>query len=317
MWKVAIVKESRFMPYEEEETRALTPLEGVERIRRVMHEGQEYWSVIDVVGFLTDAANPSKYWNTMRSRMQGEGARETLAQIIELPMKSADGRHRKTDAMTRQTLLRLVQSIPSGKAEPFKIFLAEAGEEKITQMEQQADSVEELRQRYRKLGRDEDWINARILYIVTRNAWTSEVQLRGVDDQESIRKLTSLLNLRTFGLTTAQHKQFKGLSSRHNLAEHNTRMELILRALGEETATGLHQKNDSQGYEKIEQDVKEAGDTAADARHAVEQRLHEPVVSSQNFLDQPKSKRKKPQLPAPEQPTLFDQEGQDHPSKEE
>ncbi len=103
----------------EEEKRALTPLEGIERIRRVMHEGQEYWSVVDVVGFLTEAANPSKYWNTMRNRMQGEGAQETLAQIIELPMKSADGRHRKTDAMTRQTLFRLVQSIPSGKAEPF------------------------------------------------------------------------------------------------------------------------------------------------------------------------------------------------------
>jgi len=303
------------MPHEEEETQALTPLEGVERIRRVMHEGLEYWSVVDVVGFLTDAANPSKYWNTMRSRMQGEGAQETLSQIIELPMKSADGRHRKTDAMTRQTLLRLVQSIPSGKAEPFKLFLAEAGEEKITQMEQQADSVEELRQRYRKLGRDEDWINARILYIVTRNVWTSEVQLRGVDDQQSISKLTSLLNLRTFGLTTAQHKQFKGLSSRHNLAEHNTRMELILRALGEETATGLHQQNNSQGYREIEQDVKDAGDTAADARRAVERRLHEKVVSPQNFLEPPKSTRKKQSLPAPEQPTLFNQEEQGPHSK--
>ena len=303
------------MSNEEEETQALTPLEGVERIRRVMHEGQEYWSVIDVIGFLTDAANPSKYWNTMRSRMQGQGAQETLAQIIELPMKSADGRHRKTDAMTRQTLLRLVQSIPSRKAEPFKLFLAEAGEEKITQMEQQADSVEELRQRYRKLGRDEDWINARILYIVTRNVWTSEVQMRGVDDQQSISKLTSLLNFRTFGLTTAQHKHFKGLSSRHNLAEHNTRMELILRALGEETATGLHQQNKSQGYREIEHDVKDAGDTAADARRAVERRLHEKVVSPQNFLESPKSTRKKPSLPAPEQPTLFDQDEQELHSK--
>jgi len=171
--------------------RELLPLEGVERIRRVIHEGQEYWSVVDVVGFLTEAANPSKYWSTMRSRMQSEGAQETLAQIIELPMKSADGRHRKTDAMTRQTLLRLVQSIPSP----------------------------------------------------------------------------------------------------NNLADHNTRMELILRALGEETATGLHQKNESQGYGKIERDVKEAGDTAADARRAVERRLGEPVVSAQNFLIQPETKR--------------------------
>ena len=178
---------------EQQEQQALLPLQGIERIRRIIHEGQEYWSVVDVVGFLTEAANPSKYWNTMRSRMQSEGAQETLTHILSLPMKSADGRHRKTDAMTRSTLLRLVQSIPSSKAEPFKLFLAEAGEEKITQMEQQADSVEELRQRYRKLGRKEEWINARILYLATRNAWTSEIQVRGVDEKPLIAKLTSLL----------------------------------------------------------------------------------------------------------------------------
>jgi hypothetical protein len=102
-------------------------LEGVERIRRVMHEGQEYWSVVDVIAFLTDSANPSKYWYVLQKRMQSEGARETLSQIIQLPMRSADGRLRKTDAMTRPTLLRLVQSIPSPKAEPFMLFLAEAG----------------------------------------------------------------------------------------------------------------------------------------------------------------------------------------------
>lgn len=285
-----------------QDQRALLPLEGIEQIRRVIHEGQEYWSVIDVVGFLTSAAHPSKYWNTMRSRMQSEGARETLAQIIELPMKSADGRLRKTDAMTRPTLLRLVQSIPSPKAEPFKLFLAEAGDETLTEMERQHDTLEAIRDHYRQLERDEEWITARIIYIATRNVWTSEIQMRGVDDSLNIAKLTSLLNLRTFELTTAQHKQFKGLTKKHNLADHKTRMELILSSLGEETATGLHQKNDSQGYDEIEQDVKEAGDTAAEARRAVEQRLGEPVVSQQNYLGQPKGSRKK-QLPAPDQST--------------
>lgn len=124
----------------------LLPLEGVDRIRRTMYEGQEYWSVVDVIGFLTGAASPSKYWNTMRSRMLSEGARETLAQIVEVPMRSQDGRLRRTDAMTRQTLLRLVQSIPSPKAEPFKLFLAEAGDERLTQMERESDTVEALRE---------------------------------------------------------------------------------------------------------------------------------------------------------------------------
>lgn len=267
-----------------QDQQALLPLEGVERIRRVIHEGQEYWSVVDVVGFLTEATNPSKYWHTMRSRMQSEGAQETLSQIIELPMRSADGRLRKTDAMNRPTLLRLVQSIPSSKAEPFKLFLAQVGDEALSEIERENDTLEAIRDQYRRLERDEEWITARIIYIATRNAWTSEIQLRGVGESLSIAKLTSLLNLRTFGLTTAQHKQLKGLSPRHNLADHKTRMELILSSLAEETATGLHQKNESQGYHEIERDVKEAGDTAADARRAVEQRLGEPVVSSHNFL---------------------------------
>lgn len=294
---------------EEATQRSLLPLEGVEHIRRVIHEGQEYWSVVDVIGYLTDAANASKSWHTIRSRMTSEGAQETLSQIIELPMKSADGRHRRTDAATRQTLLRLVQSISSPKAEPFKLWLAEVGEEQLSQAERQ-DSIEEIRQRYRLLGRDEKWINARILYLVTRNAWTSEIQARGVDDSVTIAKLTSILNQRTFGITTAGHKQIKGLQPRHNLAEHKTRMELILSALGEETATGLHQQRDSQGYNEIERDVMDAGDTAADARRVVEKRLGQPVVSSQNFLQT--RQKPKEQIPRPEvkklkqQPTLFD-----------
>jgi DNA-damage-inducible protein D len=302
----------------EQDPRSLLLLAGIENIRRVIYDGQEYWSVVDTIGWLTDAANASKAWATIRSRMTSEGAQETLSYIIQLPMQSKDGRHRNTDAMTRQTLLRLVQSVSSPKAEPFKLFLAEAGEDYLSQAEQQVDSVEEMRQRYRKLGRDENWINARILYIVTRNAWTSEIQGRGIDDNLTIAKLTSILNQRTFGVTTVQHKQVKSLQPHHNLAEHKTRMELILSALGEETATGLHQKNDSQGYSAIERDVKEAGDTAALARRAVEQRLGEPVVSSQNFLPASRSRKTRisskqttQSLPSsenspPSQPGLFD-----------
>jgi hypothetical protein len=133
-----------------------------------------------------------------------------------------------------------------------------------------------------------------------------------VDDSLNIAKLTSTLNQRTFGVTTVQHKQVKELQPHHNLTEHKTRMELILSALGEETATGLHQKNNSQGYEEIERDVQEAGDTAADARRAVERRLGEPVVSSQNFLSGSRRKgqipeAKKPEGQQPEQRTLFDE----------
>lgn len=302
-----------------QDARSLLALAGIENIRRAVIDGIEYWSVVDTIGWLLNAgsaSNASKYWNKIRVRMTSEGARETLEQIIQIPMKSLDGRHRNTDAMTRSTLLRLVQSVSSPKAEPFKIFLAEAGEEQLIQAEQQ-DSVEQMRQHYRKLGREEQWIDARILYLVTRNAWTSEIQMRGVDDSLSIARLTSLLNQRTFDVTTAEHKQVKNLKPSHNLAEHKTRMELILSALGEETATGLHKKHDSQGYNEIERDVKEAGDTAAIARRAVEQQLGESVVSSQNFLPPPRSRKDQSSggqktllqpspLQLPTQPGLFD-----------
>ena len=292
-----------------QDARSLLVLAGIENIRRTFIDGVEYWSVVDTIGWLLNAgsaSSASKYWNKIRARMTSEGARETLAQIIQIPMKSQDGRHRNTDAMTRATLLRLVQSVSSPKAEPFKIFLAEAGEEQLIQAEQQ-DSVEQMRQHYRKLGREERWIDARILYLVTRNVWTSEIQMRGIDDSLSIARLTSILNQQIFGVTTAEHKHIKNLKPNHNLAEHKTRMELILSALGEETATGLHQKRDSQGYNEIERDVKEAGDTAAIARRAVEQQLGEPVVSSQNFLPPPRS-RKGQSSPRqiPGQPGLFD-----------
>jgi hypothetical protein len=144
------------MEHGKEEQRELLLLEGVERIRRVMHEGQEYWSVVDVIAFLTDSADPSKYWYVTRKRMQTEGARETLSQIIALPMRSTDGRLRQTDAMTRLTLLRLAQSIPSPKVELFKLFLAEAGEETLTEIEQQSDTLESLRDHYRQLKCDEE-----------------------------------------------------------------------------------------------------------------------------------------------------------------
>jgi len=163
-----------------EDGRALLALAGIENIRRTVINGIEYWSVVDTIGWLLNAgsaSSASKYWNKIRARMTSEGARETLAQIIQIPMKSQDGRHRKTDAMTRPTLLRLVQSVSSPKAEPFKIFLAEAGEEQLIAAEQQ-DSVEQMRQHYRMLGRNEQWIDARILYLVTRNAWTRSEERR-------------------------------------------------------------------------------------------------------------------------------------------
>jgi len=178
---------------EGQDQQAFVSLAGIEHIRRAIHNGQEYWSVVDVVGFLTGAPNPSEYWNTIRTRMRSEGAQETLSQIIELPMRSADGRHRKTDTMTRPTLLRFVQSIASPKAEPLKLFLAQAGDEYLTQRELQAESLDEMRSHYRKLGRGEDWITARIIYLATRNVWTSEIQARGVGESQTIARLTSPL----------------------------------------------------------------------------------------------------------------------------
>jgi BRO family, N-terminal domain len=186
-----------------------------ERIRRTWHENDWWFSVIDVVGILADAAVPRTYWAILKRRMQEEGSSETLSKCKQLKMQAADGKMRTTDAATTETLLRIIQSIPSPKAEPFKTWLAAVGTERI--QEEVAPTLSELRlmNNYRRLGYSDKWITARMEKLRSRSAIVFEWGARGAVEGTQFAKLTETLSKGTFDITTREHRQVKGLSGKH------------------------------------------------------------------------------------------------------
>lgn len=292
-------------------------LGDIPQIRRIWHQETWYYSVIDVIAYLVKSSTPRKYWNTLKARLKAEGAQRALDEIEALSLRSADGRLRLTDTARSETLLRLIQSIPSPRVEPLKQWLAEVGQERIEEVEHPELVLERIRAGYRAKHREERWIEERIRNGLIRNALTDEWSERGAKEGMEFAILTNELSNGTFGLTVQAHRLYKRLPSRENLRDHMSRMELILCSLSEETAIQLHQEHESQGFSALKEDATAAGQTAGEARRVVEQRLGKPVVSSQNFLEPPGSGKPRNQLVHEQgeaqgaaelsQPTIFDE----------
>ena len=252
-------------------------------IRRVFHEGRWFFSVIDVVGLLTDSASPRRYWTDMKRRVQDEGFREVYAKCVQLKMVAPDGKQRLTDAADAETLFRIIQSIPSPKAEPFKQWLAKVGRERLDEIEHPELVADRLRQQYRALGYSDEWIDRRLQGIVIRDELTNEWRGRGAQEGREFASLTDTLQQGTFDLSTSEHRQVKHIGQRQNLRDSMTTMELLLTALSEETARELHQARDSQGYGELHRDAGEAGEVGGAARRDIEARTGRPVVSGENY----------------------------------
>lgn len=267
-------------------------------IRRTMHDGRMFFSVIDVVGVLTDSANPRNYWSMLKIRLSEEGAQETYTKCVRLKMRATDDKMRETDCADRETLLRIVQSVPSPKAEPFKQWLARVGIERLAEMEDPARAVERMRKEYRRLGYSDAWIDERLKNIATRNALTDEWRERDAEEGRDFARLTDTLSRGTFDLTTGEHCQIKHLGTRTNLRDSMTPMELVLTSLAEVTATELHQTRESRGYDDLRDDVQDAGKVAGNARREVEAITGRPVVSPLNYkaLRQERQRELQPSL---------------------
>ena len=293
-----------------EQGKDLLPFEGDNRthiIRRVWHNGEWYYSIIDLVGILTNSTDARKYWNKVKARASSEGFEETLKQIIQLRLKSPDGRFRLTDTANRLTLLRIIQAIPSPRAEPVRLWLAKVGDERIEEVENPEAALERVRETYRAKGYDARWIEERIKNDLIRNALTDEWKERGAQGSEySI--LTNVISEGTFGISVEAHKKYKLLpqTQKTNLRDHMTYLELALSSLGEATAVTLHQSRDSQGFGELQQDAVEAGEVGGEARKSIEQRTKQPVVSPTNALDNTRAKQKR-RIQAQQQPSLFDE----------
>jgi len=253
-------------------------------IRRVWHDGRWFFSVVDVIGLLTESASPGAYWRKLKQRLrEDEGAHETVTKCHELKMTAADGKQRLTDAADEETLLRIIQSVPSPKAEPFKQWLARVGTERLREMEDPALAADRMRREYQRLGYSDTWINERLKNVVIRNELTEEWRERGADERRDFARLTDTLHTGTFDLTTGEHRQIKHIASRQNLRDSMTPMELVLTSLAELTSAELHQARDAQGVSALQRDARDAGAVAGNARRNVEAVTGRPVVSPVNY----------------------------------
>lgn len=252
-------------------------------VRRMWYQDNWYYSIVDVVAVLTESTNPNRYWNTLKVRLQGEGAGDLLGQILQLKLQSRDNRLRLTDVANRETLLRIIQSIPSPRAEPFKAWLAQVGEERFSEIEHPEAAFERIRQGYRDRGYDERWIEERMRADLIRNDLTTEWKERGASEGTQFAILTNTIHEGTFAISVAGHKEFKALVRRDNLRDHMSPIELALLSLGEATAIELHRDRDSQGFGELKRDATDAGTTAGRARKVIEEDLGRPVVTAQNY----------------------------------
>ncbi len=258
-------------------------------IRRTWLDGRWFFSVIDVVGLLTESSQPRVYWGQLKGRLAAEGADQLFPNLKQLRMEAEDGKQRLTDCADAETMLRIVQSIPSPKAEPVKHWLATVGAERIEELENPALAIDRARQYYLAQGYSQEWITQRLRSIVTRDDLTAEWSERGAQEGREFTILTDTLHRGTFDITTAEHKAVKALKKRDNLRDSMSLVELALTSLAEATAAELHRVHDSQGFPRLQGDTQQAGRIAGDTRRQIEEQTHRPVVSSENYktLTQP------------------------------
>lgn len=266
------------------------------RIRKTWYREQWYFSVIDVIDVLTGSNRSRKYWSDLKKKLHTEGYVELSENIGQLKMLSADGKFYKTDVANTQTLLRLIMSIPSPNAEPFKQWLAQVGQERIEEIENPEIGIERIRDLYKAKGYSNEWIDTRLKSIDIRKQLTEEWKGRGVKEGQEYSILTAEIAKATFGLTPAEHKNLKGLETQ-NLRDHMTNLELIFTMLGEETTRRISVKDDAQGFTENHDAALRGGYATGEALKRYEQTSGESVVSPDNFLKQIEESQKKATLP--------------------
>ena len=251
-------------------------------IRTAWDEEAEEWyfSIVDVVAVLTDSPNPQTYWRVLKKRLKDEG-NETVTNCNGLKMTAADGKKRLTNVATTEQLLRIIQSIPSPKAEPFKLWLAEVGRERIEETIDPELTIERALETYLKKGYTREWINQRLQAIQVRKELTDEWQDRGVQKGVEYAILTDEITRAWSGMTTRQYKKLKGLK-KENLRDNMSTMEIVLNMLAEATTTELSKVHQPQGFEESKEIAKRGVSYAGETRKSIEADTGRPIITSQN-----------------------------------
>jgi hypothetical protein len=255
-------------------------------IRKTIHKGEWWFSVVDVCGVLAGSIDAGAYWRKLKQRLREESS-EVVTFCHGLKLEAADGKKYETDCANTEGIFRIIQSIPSPKAEPFKRWLAKVGYERIQEIENPELATKRTRMLYKLKGYPDDWIEKRMRGIVIREELTDEWQQRGAQEQKDYEILTAEISKATFGITPSQYKKIKRLK-RENLRDHMDDFELIFSMLGERATTEIHRAEDSQGVPKLKSDAKAGGNIAGNARKQLEKRIRRSIVSRDNFLGQSK-----------------------------
>ncbi len=264
------------------------------QVRRAWNADEEKWvfSIVDVIAILTESVDPGAYWRKLKERLKKEG-NETVTDCHALKMTAADGKQRVTDVADTEQLLRLIQSIPSPKAEPFKLWLAKVGYERLEEIENPELAAKRMREIYEQKGYSEDWIEKRLRGIAVRDELTDEWKKRGVKQSKEFAILTAEISKATFGMTPSEYKEFKALSNpKENLRDHMTDLELIFTMLGEASTTEIAKNRDAQGFTGNKQAAKDGGSVAGKARKDLETKSGKTIATSENYKTLPESKKR-------------------------
>ncbi len=260
-------------------------------VRRVWIEKEEKWyfSVVDIIAVLTDSSIPKRYWTDLKNKLGIEGS-EVYEKIVQLKLTAKDGKRYSTDAADVETVFRLVQSIPSPKAEPFKLWLARVGYERMQETVDPELAVARGRKTWQIMGRSKEWIRQRMLGVEIRNKLTDYWADHGIEKRDEYAKLTNVIHREWSGLSVKGHKQLKGLETQ-NLRDHMSDAEILFTALAELSTHHISEKEKAEGYDQNKITAKKGGRISRNARKALEKQTGQRVVDSGNFLSTKEPKR--------------------------
>ncbi len=260
-------------------------------IRKILFQDEWYFSVVDIVAAFTDSENPCDYWYRMKQREKQSGDVELSTFCRQLKLESADGKKYLTEVVNTENAFRIIQSIPSPKAEPFKRWLARVGYERVQEIEDPELGTKRTRALYKAKGYSDDWIEKRMRGIAIREELTDEWKNRDVKEEQEYAILTAEIAKAAFGVTPIEHKQLKGLK-RENLRDHMTNIELIFSMLGEAATTEITRVDDAQGFDESRTAARKGGEVAGVARKDLEKKTGKRIVSPENYLSEPESRKR-------------------------
>ncbi len=264
------------------------------KVRRTWHNGEWCFSVVDIVAILTEQEyyqKARKHWNKLIQRLREEGS-EVVTNCHRLKLPAEDGKLRETDCANVKAMFRIIQAIPSQKAEPFKLWLAQVGYERVEEIKNPELAQKRMKDLYRAKGYSDEWIEKRVRGIAVRQELTDEWKKRDIDEKKEFAVLTNEISKAAFGKTVEEYKEFKGLG-KENLRDHMNDLELIFNMLGEAVTTGITRVKDAKGFGDCKGAAKQGGEVAGNAMAEAEKKMGWPIVSGENYLDEPEKVKRK------------------------